>query len=77
MRGEINTVSSMDSAPESLQWRKALRSIGNGNCVEVAPTVRGVVVRDSKRPNGFVIEYNVNSWRTFTDRARQGNFDPR
>ena len=67
---------SLDSAtPETLQWRKALRSLGNGNCVEVAPLTSGVLVRDSKDPNGPLIGYSTDSWKSFVMRARTGSFD--
>jgi Domain of unknown function (DUF397) len=64
----------MNAAGESLQWRKTLRSIGNGNCVEVASSSTNVVVRDSKDPNGPMLTYNTESWRVFTAQARQGRF---
>ena len=44
-------------------WRKALRSIGNGDCVEVAPIAGDIVIRDSKNPNGPTIAYTAESWR--------------
>lgn len=67
---------SLDSAaPETIYWRKALRSVGNGNCVEVAPVAPGVVVRDSKDPDGLVIRYSPDSWGSFVTRARSGFFD--
>lgn len=68
---------STDVSPDSIRWRKALRSIGNGNCVEVAPGNPGVAVRDSKVSDSLVIEYSAEAWRCFTDQARRGIFDPR
>jgi Domain of unknown function (DUF397) len=58
-----------------LAWRKSRRSIGNGDCVEVAPTARNIAVRDSKNPGGPVLAYTAQSWRAFTREARQGYFD--
>jgi hypothetical protein len=59
----------------SAEWRKARRSMGNGNCVEIRPMNGAIAVRDSKNPNGNILEYNAESWRTFTQNARQGSFD--
>jgi hypothetical protein len=58
-----------------LAWRKAQRSMSNGACVEVAPTAAGVVVRDSKDPDGLVIGYAHQSWKSFVMRAQSGSFD--
>jgi Domain of unknown function (DUF397) len=56
-------------------WRKTRRSIGNGECVEVAPLVGSVVVRDSVNPDGLILRYPAGSWRTFLTAAKKGNFD--
>jgi hypothetical protein len=67
---------SVDNAvPVSPLWRKALRSVGNGNCVEVAPAAAGVVVRDSQDADGLVLAYDASSWRAFATAARRGHFD--
>jgi hypothetical protein len=64
-----------NAAPADLEWRKALRSLGNGNCVEVAPVTPGVLVRDSKDLDGPVIGYSLESWNSFVIQARTGSFD--
>lgn len=56
-------------------WRKSRRSIGNGECVEVAPVVRAVAVRDSVDPTGPVLRYPAASWRMFLTDAKLGTFD--
>jgi hypothetical protein len=56
-------------------WRKSRRSIGNGECVEVAPIERTVAVRDSVDPLGPTLRYSVSSWRTFLVNAKLGIFD--
>ena len=61
----------INAADKPFQWRKALRSIGNGNCVEVARSNAGVVVRDSWDPDGPMLAYSAESWRAFTVQARQ------
>jgi Domain of unknown function (DUF397) len=58
-----------------LNWRKALRSVNNGACAEVASTARTVVVRDSTDPSGPMLAYSVESWRVFAREARLGGFD--
>jgi len=56
-------------------WRKARRSMTNGDCVEVAPTGSRILVRDSKNPNGATLGYPMATWRSFTSGAKQGDFD--
>lgn len=58
-----------------LDWRKATRSIGNGDCVEVAPANGQIAVRDSKDPAGPMLRYSAGNWQSFLSAARQGNFD--
>jgi hypothetical protein len=58
-----------------LPWRKAQRSMSNGACVEVAPINAGVVIRDSQDPDGPIIGYSRESWRSFVVQARTGSFD--
>ncbi|MGD0556546.1 MAG: DUF397 domain-containing protein [Streptosporangiaceae bacterium] len=38
---------------------------GNGDCVEVAASGNGILVRDSKDPNGPTLAYSVQDWRRF------------
>ncbi|MGW2621896.1 DUF397 domain-containing protein [Micromonospora taraxaci] len=46
-------------------WRTSSRS-GNGECVEVADNLPGVVgVRDSKDPSGPVLVFAPAAWRAF------------
>jgi hypothetical protein len=57
-------------------WRKSRRSIGNGECVEVARLAGTVAVRDSVDPRGAVLQYSAGSWRSFLAAAKKGSFDP-
>jgi hypothetical protein len=60
----------------NLEWRKARRSANNGACVELAPAVEGILIRDSKDQDGPVIAYSGYSWRQFVAVAKTGRFDP-
>jgi hypothetical protein len=61
-------------AVEPLRWFKSSRSASNGACVEVAGTVTGVAVRDSKNPDGPVLRFNAGAWQGFIDSVREGDF---
>jgi hypothetical protein len=54
-------------------WRKSTRSSGNqGNCVEVADNLPGVVaVRDSKDRQGPVLTFAPASWASFVAHAKR------
>jgi hypothetical protein len=67
----------MNGGAGPAEWRKARRSMGNGNCVEVALANGGVAVRDSKNPVGPMLAYSAESWRAFTHHAQLGHFDTR
>ncbi|NLU78773.1 DUF397 domain-containing protein [Micromonospora sp. HNM0581] len=47
------------------QWRTSTRSVGNGNCVEVATVGRGVAIRDSKDRHGPVLTFESSAWCAF------------
>ncbi|MFC0029846.1 DUF397 domain-containing protein [Micromonospora chaiyaphumensis] len=48
------------------RWRKSTRSDNDGNCVEVAGDLPGVVlVRDSKDPSGPTLTFTPDAWRAF------------
>jgi hypothetical protein len=55
----------------TLNWRKARRSATNGECIEVASIPGQIIVRDSKKPDGSVLCYDVIDWRKFIDRAKK------
>ena len=49
------------------RWRKSSHSGNNGgNCVEVARNLPGIVaVRDSKDPDGGMLQVSPEEWRAF------------
>jgi hypothetical protein len=56
-------------------WRKAARSIANGSCVELASAPGSVAVRDSRDPDGLVLQYSPTVWSSFLNATRAGKFD--
>ena len=48
------------------EWQKSSHSGQDGNCVEVARNLSGLVaVRDSKDPDGATLTVPLESWRFF------------
>ena len=53
------------------EWRKSSSSSNNGDCVEVARNLPGIVaVRDSKNPDGPALVFTADRWQAFTDRVK-------
>jgi Domain of unknown function (DUF397) len=68
----------VDDVQFPLLWRKARASAnGGGNCVEVAPAGRTVLVRNSRDPEGAVLAFAVAQWDAFVTAARGGAADSR
>ncbi|MGI5244263.1 DUF397 domain-containing protein [Dactylosporangium sp. CA-139066] len=57
-----------------IRWRKSSRSAWD-NCVEVARLAEGVLVRDSKDPDGAVVAFCGPGWRAFLSALGDGGFD--
>jgi hypothetical protein len=65
----------MDVAVVCADWRKASRSVNNGQCVEVGSTRAAVMVRDSVNPSGPVVSYPARAWQGFLATTKAGTFD--
>jgi hypothetical protein len=60
---------------EGLNWRKSTRSIGNGECIEVADVSNDVAVRDSMNPEVANLRFSGEAWTAFLDGVKAG-IDP-
>lgn len=57
------------------RWRKSTRSSNQGNCLEVADNLIGVVaVRDSKDPGGPILAFVPRAWNDFVAVISTGGF---
>jgi hypothetical protein len=63
-----------ESATEALRWRSS-SFCTNSSCVEVCFTKDGVLVRDSKNPQGRVLAFTRAVWRDFIVGVKNGEFD--
>ena len=54
------------------RWRRASYSLASGECVTVASSdLPGYIgVRDSKNPDGSVIVYSSDEWKSFVSQLR-------
>lgn len=57
-----------------LSWRVASRC-DYGNCVRVAPHTGGIIVGDTKNPDGPVLSYGRPEWEAFIKGVRKGSYD--
>lgn len=57
-------------------WRKSSASGNGGNdCVEVAFTDDGVLVRHSRNASGPMLSFTHSEWRAFIAGAQNGEFE--
>ncbi|WP_236719299.1 DUF397 domain-containing protein [Wenjunlia vitaminophila] len=58
---------------EGVSWRKSTYTANNGNCVEVADGLTGVIpVRDSKDPAGPALLFTSDAWSSFVEAVKRG-----
>lgn len=57
-----------------LCWRKSSFS-SQGDCVEIAVVRDQIFVRDSKVPDGPVLEFTRSEWAALADGIKAGEFD--
>ncbi|PZT72334.1 MULTISPECIES: DUF397 domain-containing protein [unclassified Streptomyces] len=60
-------------SPDERVWFKSSYSAGNGgDCVEVATVHASVCVRDSKQPDGPILNVGSAGWTRFVRMAARG-----
>lgn len=65
-----------EHATDELHWRKSRFSTAEGNCVEVAELPgNDVAVRNSRFPNGPVLQYTQAEIAAFIAGVKAGEFD--
>jgi Domain of unknown function (DUF397) len=62
----------IDSGDSGLSWRTASHSVGNGACVEIAQVNGQIAIRDSKDPEGPILNYSVRAFRSFLGVTKNG-----
>jgi Domain of unknown function (DUF397) len=56
-------------------WRKSTHSSQDGNCVEVAANLPGIVaIRDSKNPDGPKLKFTRQAWADFMEVVQAEQF---
>ena len=51
-------------------WQTSTHSNNGGECIQIVPTGRTVVVRDSKDPEGPQLIFRPAPWAAFTARVK-------
>jgi len=73
--GDKLNPASTDDVLAGAVWRKSSYSGTDGNCVEVATNLPGMVaIRDSRDPDGAKLVVSPEEWRAFVARVRDGEF---
>lgn len=69
-KGTVTFMSSL-IAGSHVAWRKSSHSIANGDCVEAASRQGEIAVRDSEDPEGLILRYPADAWRSFVAKLKQ------
>jgi predicted secreted Zn-dependent protease len=59
---------------KSLIWHTALNCDG-GTCVQVAADQNAILIRNSRQPDGPLVEYTPEEWHEFVSGIKKGDFD--
>jgi hypothetical protein len=62
------------SSHKRLTWHTAL-SCESGACVQVAVDNHSILIGNSQRPDGPVLEYTPDEWHAFVGGIKKGDFD--
>jgi hypothetical protein len=54
-----------------MDWVKSSHSYSNGDCVETATCMLGVLVRDSEDPRGAMLLFRGSTWGEFLSQVKQ------
>jgi hypothetical protein len=66
----------MTHDPQHLTWRKSSYSGANGgNCVEIAETDHGVLVRNSNQPDAGTLAFTRSEITAWIEGCKAGEFD--
>jgi len=60
---------------QNSSWRKSSRSTEYTTCVEYAVLADGIGLRDSKRPDEPFLLISIDTFRSFIDAVKRGDFD--
>lgn len=73
--GDKLNPASTDDVLAGAVWRKSSYSGTDGNCVEVATNLPGIVaIRDSKDTDGAKLVVSTAEWQAFVTGIREGQF---
>jgi hypothetical protein len=67
------TIRHLDEEPERI-WRKASRSNAGNDCIEIARTPVGYLIRDSKNSAGPRLWVDLPTWAALIDDVKAGRY---